>query len=92
MCVDKNNINEEFKMLAMVKNIDEKIEVEVIESDCLFGIYWVIVGEQTQFFENGNNIDRSKLKAGDKIEIKFSGQVMMSYPPQIVAHKITIKN
>jgi len=81
----------EFKMLAIVKNVSEYLEVEVIESDYAFGEYWVITPQETEFFDsNGNKISRSDLKAGDKIEISYSGQVMMSYPPKIVAHSVRL--
>ena len=40
--------------------------------------------------KNGTEISRSDLKPNMKIEITYGGQVMMSYPPQIVASKIQI--
>ena len=46
----------------------------------------------TQFLDSeGNKITRSSLNANDIIEIEYSGQVMMSYPPQVYAKAITIK-
>ena len=52
----------------------------------------VITGEQTDFYgRDGEHISRGALRVGDTVEIVYSGQVMMSYPPQIVARKITLK-
>ena len=89
---EANAADNKFKLLAIVKNVGEKIEVEEIESDYAFGEYWVITHQETEFFDsNGNKIARSDLKAGDKIEITYGGQVMMSYPPQIVAKAIKLR-
>ena len=81
------------KMVAVIKNIDDKIEVEVIEGDYgAFGVYWVLVNSDTVYLnENGNRVFKSAIKVGDTVEITYGGQVMMSYPPQIVALKIQIK-
>ena len=81
-----------FVLKAIVQSINEKIEVEVIESDYAFGPYWVITSEQTDFEgRDGMKISRDEINVGDTVEITYSGQVMMSYPPQIVAHKIVVK-
>ena len=89
---DRDIKNGELKMIAVIQNIDEKIEVEVINNEVLFGEYWINTGEQTQYYNhNGEEITREELNVGDIIEIDFTGQVMMSFPPQIVALKITIK-
>ena len=79
-------------MIAEIVAIGEKIEVEVIEGEHgASGTYWVIVGEDTVFEgSNGSKISLASLKAGDRVKITYSGQVMMSYPPQIVAKKITV--
>jgi hypothetical protein len=81
------------KMIAVIKNIDEKIEVEVIEGDYeVSGIFWVNTSSDTIYLDNnGNRTLRAFLKVGDTIEIVYSGQVMMSYPPQISAKKISVK-
>lgn len=81
------------KMTAKIIAINEKLEVEVIEGEYgASGIYWVITGADT-FFEDaqGNKISRSELGEGDIIIIEYNGQVMMSYPPQISARRITVK-
>ena len=94
-CLDNggNESVEGVKMTAIIKSINDKIEVEVIEGEYgVSGIYWVIVSSDTVYLnENGNRILKSAIKVGDTIEITYGGQVMMSYPPQIVALKIQIK-
>lgn len=78
-----------FNMLARVKNMEEKIEVEVIRAQYASGIYLVITSPATRIFdEKGNTIKKADLKAGDTVHIIYSGQVMMSYPPQIVALEV----
>ncbi|MBQ2793748.1 MAG: DUF3221 domain-containing protein [Clostridia bacterium] len=89
-CQKKNGENV-VKMLSTVTAVGEKIEVEVIESEYAFGPYWVITDENTVFERGGRKIKRSDISAGDTVEIYYSGQVMLSYPPQIVAHRITVK-
>ena len=80
-------------MKAQIKEIGEKIEVDVVESEYTTGVHWVITSDATQYFDkDGNKINRSDLKRGDVVEIRYSGQVMMSYPPQIVAARITVLN
>lgn len=81
---------DEFVLKATVNSQTEHhIEVEVIESDYAFGVYWVLTGADTVFLDaNGKAIAISDIRAGDIVNITYSGQVMMSYPPQIAAHKI----
>ena len=81
------------KMIAKITAIDEKLEVEVIEGEYgATGPYWVITSSDTVYLDkSGNATLRAFLKPGDIIEITYGGQVMMSYPPQIVALKIQIK-
>lgn len=97
---DKNNNDNDdgtkpgsdFKMIAKVNEVADKISVDVIESEYTSGIHWVITAKATEYFDkNGNAILRSDIKVGDTVEILYSGQVMMSYPPQIVAARITVK-
>lgn len=81
------------KMIAIIQGIDDKIQIDVLESEYTFGVHLVITGEQTKYFdESGNQVTRNDLKIGDTIEIIYGGQVMMSYPPQIVALKISKYN
>ena len=81
------------KMTAVIKSVSEKIEVDVIEGEYeVSGIFWVNVGSDTVIVnQNGVRIAKSSLKTGDVIEITYSGQVMLSYPPQIVALQIQVK-
>ena len=79
------------KMTAKITGIDDRITVEVLESEYTSGTHWVITSGATEYYdENGGKISRSDLKENDTVEIFYSGQVMMSYPPQIVAAKIQI--
>ena len=86
-CAEKE---ESVKMTARVTAIGDKIEVEVIESEYTSGPYHVITSGDTVFTKNGIKIGRNDIKVGDTVEIYYSGQVMLSYPPQIVAHKIIV--
>ena len=79
-----------YRMVAEIIAVGDKLEVEVIEGEYgASGIYLVNVGEATLYRSEGGSITKDDLSAGDKIEIIYSGQVMMSYPPQIVAKQIT---
>ena len=82
-----------FQMTARITAIGEKIEVEVISGPYeASGPYWVITGEATCYRNAaGERIDRSDLAVGDRVEITYGGQVMMSYPPQIAAARIQIQ-
>ena len=95
---NKDNSNDgskpgsDFKMTAIITEVSDVIAVEVTESEYTFGVHWVLTADATEFFnQNGEKISRSDLKAGDMVEILYSGQVMMSYPPQIVAARISVK-
>ena len=90
---DSSNIKEEkmdqFVLKGIVKGFNTHLEIEVIESDYAFGIYWVIVPKDTPVLDkNGDNIELSSLSEGDIVVVTYNGQTMMSYPPQIVALKI----
>ena len=79
-------------MLAQITEIDEYIVVEVLESEYSFGTHWVITSPDTAFYgTDGKKISRSDLSGGQTVEITYNGQVMLSYPPKIVATKIRIK-
>lgn len=83
-----DNMND-FVLKGVVKGYNTHLEIEVIESDYAFGIYWVIVPNSTPILDkNGDNIQLSSLKEGDIVKVTYNGQTMMSYPPQIVALKI----
>ena len=87
---DGNPAGEKFLLKAVVKSTDTKgqLEVEVIESDYAYGIYWVHTSSAKFVDAEGRSIAESEVKVGDTIQITYGGQVMMSYPPQIVAYKI----
>ena len=90
-CKEEMNNDNNFVLKATITKIDDKIEVEIIESDYAFGTYLVITSNETDFInENGKKISKNNLTVGDTVEITYGGQVMMSLPPQIVAKKIKI--
>ena len=87
-----NEIGDGVSMVAVVDAVGERIEVTVTESEYTSGVHWVITSDETAFFnKNGEKIEKSDVKVGDKVEIIYSGQVMMSYPPQIVARSVKVK-
>ena len=80
-----------FAMQAVIQRIDDKIEVDVTEAEYADGIYWIVTSDSTAYYNDGGKaIKRSDLAVGDKVEIRYNGQVMMSYPPQVVATSIKI--
>lgn len=87
---DNDPITENFHLKAIVKSNDggDRLEVEVIESDYAFGIYIVHTSNAAFINAEGEAISPSDIQVGDTVEITYSGQVMMSYPPQIVALKV----
>ena len=90
-CMGCKEVNT-FKLVGIIQNIGDKIEVEVVSSEYASGIYLVITGENTKYYnEEEKEIEKTNLSVGDKIQIIYGGQVMMSYPPQIVAKKIVLK-
>ena len=87
---DNDPITENFHLKAIVKSNDggDRLEVEVIESDYAFGIYIVHTSNAAFINAEGEAISPTDIQVGDTVEITYSGQVMMSYPPQIVAMKV----
>ncbi len=79
-------------MTATVVALGEKIEVEVTRSNYTSGNHLVIISKNTEIYnKKGEKVTRDAISVGDELEIIYNGQVMLSYPAQIVAHKITIK-
>jgi hypothetical protein len=79
-------------MTATVKSVGDRVEVDVISAEYASGIFHIIVGENTQIYSaEGREITKQDIKAGDTVEITYNGQIMLSYPPQVVALKIVIK-
>ncbi len=85
-------VGDSFVLKAIVKGKTGELEVEVIESDYAFGTYRVLISSETEFKNgDGDTISLSDIKIDDTVEIVYGGQVMMSYPPQIVAKKVILK-
>ena len=79
-------------MTAKITAISHVIEVEILDDQYNQGVMWVNHSNATAFYDqNGKKISASQLKVGDVIEISYSGQVMLSYPAQISAIKIKVK-
>lgn len=92
--VEEKNDQDEFFYRGVVTETDNKryIVMEIIDSNVAFGIYHALVSDQTAFVNSdGSAISRDQIKVGDTIEVIFSGQVMLSMPPQIAAQKIILK-
>ena len=80
------------QMTAKILAMGDKIEVEVLESPYADGVYHVITSDATTYLnKDGQTIAKSDLALGDTVIISYSGQVMMSIPPQIVATKIALQ-
>jgi hypothetical protein len=82
------------KMVARITDITENsIMVEVIEGDYeVSGPYNVRISTDTIICnDNAEKLSLWFLNVGDVVEITYSGQVMLSYPPQIVAKIIKVK-
>ncbi len=80
-------------MIARITALDERITVEVIESPYAFGTHTVHTPPETVYLdEHGKPTDRTAFSVGDAVQIRYSGQVMLSYPPQIVAAEISKLN
>lgn len=88
----RNANTEEYKIKAVVNKIsDSEIEVMVADDGEAFGVYRVHTTESTVYkTESEELISRDVIEAGDVIVIIYNGQVMRSYPPQIVALSIVL--
>lgn len=83
----------EFVLKAIVKKVEnDRLEVEVIESDYAFGIYHILTASAKYYNKNGSQVTRESIMVGDTIELTYSGQTMLSYPPQVVAYQIRLAN
>lgn len=91
-CIGCNQPQTEgFVMKAKITAINSRIEVEIISDQYNSGVMWVNLPDNlTIVNEHGEKISVSDLAVDDQIEICYNGQVMMSYPAQIVAKKITL--
>ena len=87
--VNENNIKVE--MTCKVLEIGTTLLVDVLESEYAFGNYILHINDNTVFYnKEGDKIKKGDIKVGDKIKVKYSGQVMLSIPPQVVAYEIEI--
>lgn len=82
---------EEYTLIGRVTEIGENILVEAEESETAFGPYLVHTPSTTVYTDvAGNRTDRDSISVGDRVRIAYGGQVMLSYPPQIVAYSISV--
>lgn len=83
--------NSKVYMEARILEVNDTLLVSVTKSDYAFGDYILHIGSQTKIYnKEGKQIAKADLSASDNIMVEYSGQVMLSIPPQVVAHKITI--
>ena len=89
-----NEVKAEFVLKSIVKKIEnDRLVVEIIESDYAFGVYHILTFDTTKYYnKNGSQITRQGIMVGDTVEITYSGQTMLSYPPQVVAYQIRLAN
>lgn len=88
-----NEPKAEFVLKAIVKKVEnDRLVVEVIESDYAFGIYHILTASAKYYNKNGSQVTRESIMVGDTIELTYSGQTMLSYPPQVVAYQIRLAN
>ena len=81
-----------FEMEAQVVALGEKMEVNVTKSEYSSGPFWIIISDKTEFLDaKGEKIKREDIGVGDTVTIAYNGQVMMSYPPQVVALSVKRK-
>lgn len=80
------------QMEATVTKAGAPLTVEVNKSQYTFGTHIVHLSENTHIQNaSGQPISTESIRVGDRLTILYSGQVMLSYPPQIVALSITVK-
>lgn len=91
-CNKNDPLPESFTLTATVTELGEKIAVEIIEAPYEnSGVFLVITPNDTVYLNSdGGEISREDISVGDRVEITYGGQVMMSYPAQIVASRIQI--
>ena len=81
----------EFYMIADVIECSERLYVTVTESEYAYGNYIIIVAPETVIeYADGASAAYTDISVGASLGIVYSGQVMLSMPPQTVAHKIVI--
>lgn len=81
----------EYILKATVCSVGDVLTVEVIESDYAFGTYIVLISDSTVYESaTGDTLSLTDISIGDTVEITYGGQVMMSYPPQIVGKRVRL--
>ncbi len=82
----------EYTLVGTVTAKSTRIELNADETEIMSGPYSVIINDQTEFcYANGASATLDSVEIGDRVEITYNGQVMLSYPAQIVAHRVVIK-
>ena len=91
-CGENGGVGEgKYTMRARITELGGEILVDVIEAPHgNTGPFFVIASGADVFGIEGEKITRNELAVGDVVDISYGGQVMMSYPPQIMARKITL--
>ena len=91
-CEGEEPVGEKFTLVGTVTELGDKIAVDIIEApDGNSGIYLAITSDNTVYLDSkGDKISRGDIALGDKVTVTYSGQVMMSYPAQIVAYEIKL--
>ena len=85
-----NANNTKIELTATITKIDNVMYVNVIEGEYAFGDYVLILTNNTKYFNvNGEKLSKTDFKVGDKIKVNYSGQTMLSLPPQVVAYIVT---
>ena len=82
--------NSKVYMEARILEVNETLLVSVTKSDYAFGDYILHIGNCKIYNNDGKQISKDELSVGNNIKVEYSGQVMLSIPPQVVAHKIAI--
>jgi hypothetical protein len=86
---EASSMEENYIMTARVKSLGDKLIVDVVDSPIAEGEYAVNTSPSTKISGAGSSL--SDIAVGDLIEITYTGQVMLSLPPQIIALEIVIK-
>ena len=82
----------EYTLVGTVTAKNTRIELYADETEIMSGPYSVIINDQTEFcYANGASATLDSVEIGDRVEITYNGQVMLSYPAQIVAQRVVIK-
>ncbi|MBE6635223.1 MAG: hypothetical protein E7617_03370 [Ruminococcaceae bacterium] len=88
---EADKIGDSVTMRAEIVELGDRLMVNVLESEYTSGPHVVHTPPETRLLDkDGNKITLDELKIGDTVDIRYGGQVMMSYPPQIVAAEIRL--